>query len=118
MDKVPDEIFKKIINYLGCTEFVRYDLLCKLAQKNCKCNIIKFKCLYGCTYHSSNKYEIVKKLINYNDNGTIHFKTSEDLNIAKPYVCKLGRTVSHFCCGNTGVTFYSKDGIRRYDGFY
>lgn len=118
MDKLPDEMFNKIISYLDCIEFTKYNQINKLANKMCKCKIVTYKDLYGCTIHSNNKYKIIIKLKGYSDNGTIHFKSSEDLNIAKPYIYKLGRTVSHFCCSNTGVTFFPKDGMRRYDGFY
>ena len=112
MDILDEYISRYIISFLDC-EFDIYKVN-KFFCKEYKCrkidlNIVK-KCL--CRIHGDRDYfyseKILNRYIKKKKISAIHFKNKRQLEIAKPFLRKIGR-VSHYCCDNVGVMFITED---------
>ena len=114
---IPLFLVYKINKYLSCQEKEIFNNFMKVSGKNIdfmniyKCRIIKYKNdhkLNCCEIHG-NEY-VIDAITNLNiatkDNNlsTIHFKSQQSLQIAKPYLSFFG-TISHYCCNDTGVMY-------------
>ena len=111
---ITDDVIKIILEYVGCLEFTKFNIINKEFNKiynslQTKCKCLKYKNLISCSKHN-NGYSHIIKILNQFGSGkkSIHFDTLEDMEIAKPYIYELG-TISHFCCGGKGVMFLDQE---------
>ena len=85
----------------------------KYTEKDCKKILFKYNHMLSCCNLHGNKdlLDTIKTLNKYNidkEVSTIHFKTTQSLNFAKPFLYLYGK-ISHYCCGNKGVMFETDD---------
>tara|TARA_B100000900_G_scaffold372846_1_gene353032 strand:- start:122 stop:514 length:393 start_codon:yes stop_codon:yes gene_type:complete len=114
MNSFPLEILYLINNCLCCKDKSILNYVSKVFYKKDNCCIIEYiqgnKKLEFCKIHGDKKIKnIILKLKNADRQkkiNTIHFDSSESLEIAKPFLEKYG-LISHYCCDNTGVMYLS-----------
>lgn len=101
-----EDVLKYIISYVNCSS--KLYLVNKFFYNNFKCRIIKYKKLCTCLLHKNyDLYNVIRELKRHKIDKNIksmHFDSSNQLEIAKPYLSLFG-DVSHYCCSNTGVMF-------------
>ena len=122
---IPEDCINIIISYIGCIKKNKYFKICKvLNKKNCIPSC--YKDLSCCSVHENksdmkhiidilnnethhiiqNTLKTARNMLPHNKDmlRSIHFRSLECMEIAKPYVCLLGK-ISHFCCNGKGVMF-------------
>lgn len=101
-------------NFLRISKYFRKLYIYKKKNKICDtCKMIKYKNESVCIHDNINLYKAFK-VLNKNYKlllrggpiQTIHFENVGCLEYARPYLNDFG-TISHFCCGGKGVTYFA-----------
>lgn len=125
MECLPIDILKKIRSYLSCYLLDKNFFLTNTLNNSLHCcNLIKYKSLVACKYHSKEKFlfnsiitlqEAEAEFKKYKSIYSIHFNTRKAFLLSEKYLELFG-TVNHYCCNGTGVVYINNNNYD--DKFY
>ena len=111
MNNIPDDVIWNITEFLDCADALLSRIYSPSFNTHCKCIASHFgepeNRIYGCAIHVKRHpvSNVISTLMNTPEKPvSIHFRTIQEMNIAKPYLSYFGG-IHNKCCNDLGVMY-------------